>query len=294
MVRASIIIPTYNDADALELCLAALRTQTLSPAEREILVVDNGSDTPPPTRDTVEGLTILTEPGPGSYRARNTGLHRAKGEVLAFTDADCIPDPSWIETALEVLDRDTEIDLIAGHVEVFARDPTDPTPVELYEVRNAFPQEVYAMEMGFSVTANLVVRRTVVDQIGPFNSDLRSGGDVDFGNRAVAAGHRISYEPSVVVRHPARRTLRSYRDKLRRTIAGAADRATAAGQPYPFTASESAHDLLPPVRSVMRAIGDATANGNSERFKLAYAVLAIHYIRAYYKFVTRFRIESPR
>src|SRR5687767_14260928 len=94
----SVIIPVYNDTERLLRCLEALEAQTYPRNRFEVIVVDNGSDVP--VADTLNrhaGCAILvTEPRPGGFVARNAGIERASGEILAFTDADCLPAASWL------------------------------------------------------------------------------------------------------------------------------------------------------------------------------------------------------
>src|SRR4051794_296822 len=87
----SIIIPVYNDGERLRTCLTALSKQTY-PAERfEVLVIDNGSKVSPgPIVADFPFAKLSIETRPGSYCARNNGLALAKGEMFAFTDADCV------------------------------------------------------------------------------------------------------------------------------------------------------------------------------------------------------------
>ncbi len=90
----SVIIPVYNDAGRLRICLAALHKQTYDSDRYEIIVIDNGSD-PSPVMDNLkvefDNVVYDQELTPGSYAARNKGITIAKGDVIAFTDADCIP-----------------------------------------------------------------------------------------------------------------------------------------------------------------------------------------------------------
>ena len=89
--RVSIVIPVFNQAQDLGRCLAALERQTY-PADRfEAIVVDNGSDEPiGPVTERFSFVRAICEPAPGSYAARNRGIEASRGEVLAFTDADCL------------------------------------------------------------------------------------------------------------------------------------------------------------------------------------------------------------
>ena len=95
----SVVIPTYNRAPELETCLTALAAQTLSPDQFEVLVIDDGSsDSTSSLLETLSSgnpmdLRYFVQPNEGPAAARNAGIEQAKGEWIAFTDDDCIPDP---------------------------------------------------------------------------------------------------------------------------------------------------------------------------------------------------------
>jgi len=96
-VQVSVIVPMYNAERTLAACLDGLAAQDHPRGEHEILLVDNGStDASASIARRHPGVTLLSEPRPGAYAARNHGLRRAQGDVIAFTDPDCVPHPSWI------------------------------------------------------------------------------------------------------------------------------------------------------------------------------------------------------
>lgn len=96
----SVIIPVYNGEKIITKCLDSLSRQTKKPDE--IIVVDDGSEDR--TRDVVKKFKkiILLEQGhKGPASARNLGAKRAKGEILLFTDADCVPETRWVSEMTE-------------------------------------------------------------------------------------------------------------------------------------------------------------------------------------------------
>ncbi|MEM6423936.1 MAG: glycosyltransferase family A protein, partial [Cyanobacteria bacterium P01_H01_bin.119] len=138
----SVIIPVYNDAEHLALCLAALAQQTYKRSRTEIIVIDNGSDDPALTQTVVQpydNVALAIEPTPGSYAARNRGLALAQGEVIAFTDADCIPDRNWLAEGVRLLAETPNCGLVGGNIKLFFQNPARPTMVELYESVRALP-----------------------------------------------------------------------------------------------------------------------------------------------------------
>ncbi len=125
-VFASVIIPVLNDVDRLRLCLAALDSQTYPKERFEVIVVDNGSAVDPrdalPVNAPPTQVFVLREEQPGSYAARNRGIAMAHGEVLAFTDADCVPRPDWIEHGIATLQRLSAAAIVAGHIDLTVKD----------------------------------------------------------------------------------------------------------------------------------------------------------------------------
>ena len=222
----SVIVPVFNDAEHLRYCLKALEHQTY-PASYEVIVVDNGSDPEQGIADVVAEFNqarVITERQPGSYAARNRGIAAAKGTVLAFTDADCIPAPDWVESGVQALLHAADCGFVAGKVEVFFRDPEHPTAVELYEsLWYPLPQQEFVEKHHFGATANVITFASVIQQVGGFDSSLKSNGDREWGQRIYAAGYRPIFAEQVCVKHPARYSLEQLHRRARRIIGGRYD-----------------------------------------------------------------------
>ena len=215
MVAVSVIVPVRNGAATLPACLDGLSAQLIPP--RQTVVVDNGSDDGSAElahRHPV-GVHLVYEPRPGSYAARNAGLVAADGEVLAFTDADCVPSPEWLQAGLAALET---VDIAAGHVSPLVS--RSPSIWEKFDAGHHVDQRKYVAESGFGATANLLVRREVFAEVGPFDAALRSGGDREFCRRAVRSGFRLGYVADAVVRHQSRRSMRETWQLHRRLGAG--------------------------------------------------------------------------
>nr|MBA2449198.1 glycosyltransferase family 2 protein [Chloroflexota bacterium] len=139
----SVVIPVFNDPDRLRTCLQALEHQTYPKDRYEVIVVDNGSaQTVGPLVDEFRQARSTYEKVPGTAAARNRGIALASGEVLAFTDADCIPAHDWLAKGVPRLLGTPDCGLLAGHIEVFFRDPEHPTAAEAYDALTAFPQTI--------------------------------------------------------------------------------------------------------------------------------------------------------
>lgn len=215
--RASVIVPTYYDWARLKLCVIALQNQTFPQDDFEVIIVNNApEDTPPVDFSLPNNFCIITEGKPGSYAARNAALKLAKGEIIAFTDSDCIPDPYWLEVAVNRFDKGVE--RIAGRIELFFKSDK-LTLVEVYEKVFAFDQEGYA-QTGGAATANMITLAKHFKTVGLFNDALMSGGDNEWGLRAKAKGISIEYAPDVIVNHPARADMKAMLKKRKRVIGG--------------------------------------------------------------------------
>jgi glycosyltransferase involved in cell wall biosynthesis len=283
--EVSVIIPVLDDPDRLRLCLQALARQTLPRNRFETIVIDNGpSDPVRLAADAWPGTLYAVERCRSSYAARNRGIAMSRGSVLAFTDADCLPAPDWLEKGLAALRADPPPALVAGRIDVFSADPKRPTAVECFERVAAFPQRTFVERWHFGATANVFTTRAVMDQIGPFNPELQSGGDMDWGRRVHAAGLPVVYNDTPAIAHPARRTLAELRSKEERVARGA--RALAKERK---TLRRLLLDLFydwPRPGEILRMIADSRLNGPGERLKVLVLALYVKALR------TRIRLCS--
>jgi len=213
----SVIIPTYQDWEQLKKCIDALSKQTYSRNNFEVIIVNNDPKDSPPELNLPKNFQIISEGKPGSYAARNKGVRIAKGDILAFTDSDCIVDRNWLENAIHCFHNHKNIDRIAGKVEVF--DNFTESPAAIYDMLLSFDQKFLAKN-GTSVTANMFAKREVFENVGLFDTNLMSGGDTTWGYKANEKGFRIIFKGNVVVKHPARNSIYEVVKKAKRVYGG--------------------------------------------------------------------------
>lgn len=224
MFSVSVIIPVFNDVAGIRTALKSLVQQSLPKDRYEIIVVDNNS-----TDGTFEAVevfakrsdhtvTLTRERKQGAYASRNRGIRAAKGEILAFTDADCVPLPDWVERGMDSL-ADTGAAFAAGRIDMTYGEKR-PNVWEYFDAARKLNQQVYVEKAGFGATANLFVRRRLFETYGLFRSDLQSGGDYEFGRRLTTSGERLVYSDKAVVSHPARATFAAIFKKSRRIALG--------------------------------------------------------------------------
>lgn len=214
----SVIIPHLNQPDALEACLSCLQSQTLERATFEVIVVDNGSTSPPSAViERYPGTLFLQEAKPGPGPARNRGVEAANSDVLAFIDSDCRAHSDWISSALRALQGAPQRTILGGDVQIWHDPSRGITAVEAYESVFAYRFKLYIEQHGFCGTGNLVVRKPDFYDIGPFRG-IEVAEDVDWGRRARMAGYTFAYAPEMIVYHPARQSLRELFGKWDRHI----------------------------------------------------------------------------
>ncbi len=216
----SVIIPVYKNTEGLHILLKALEIQTYPRNCYEVIVVNNdSSEDLAVVKEEFHCVRIITEDKEGSYYARNRGILASRGEILAFTDSDCIPEPDWLENGVRALREIGNTGMIAGHIEVTMLDPLLPTASEIYDRLCSFRQKEFLEKDKYGVTANLLTSTVTMKAVGPFDPRLKSGGDCEWSVRVFRHGFPQLYCPRTIIRHPAQRSLKSLIKKsLRITI----------------------------------------------------------------------------
>ncbi len=284
----SAIIPVYNDAERLKICLAALENQTYPKDLYEVIVVDNASDEAQDIKGVVAQFScaIATyESLPGSYAARNQGISLAKGDIIAFTDSDCIPAPNWIENGVKNLLQVPNCGLVAGKIEIFCKNPEKPTPVELYESITAFPQQKLLDTKKGGATGNLFTFKNVIERVGFFNANLKSNGDLEWGYRVYSAGYQQVYADDTCVAHPARSSFKELYKRTVRLVGGSYDWQNQ--KQLSFYEKNLSFikvlfdNIIPPLNFVFNAFKDNRLENINAKIKVCWVMFCVRYISAW-------------
>ncbi len=210
----SIIVPARNSERTLPACLEGLLAQTYPRDHYEVIVVDNGSnDRTRGIAEAYDGVIVLLEDERGSYAARNRALQVARGTIIAFTDADCVPDPGWLARLAEAM-QDPGIQVAIGRNDPANESRGLATLCEYGHRKDLFIFGSAVPDLYYGRTNNLAARRSAFEETGDFER-LPRGSDTIFVRRVVdryGCG-AVCYQSSARVRHLE---LRSSRDHLRK------------------------------------------------------------------------------
>lgn len=241
----SVVIPAYAAMLHLPKCLRAFDDQTYPKASFEIIVVDNGENPGlPELANHFENLKCVSESGQSSYISRNTGIRNAKGAVVVFTDADCVPGPAFLWEGVKLLESTPNCGLVGGRIRLKFKQENLPTFIERYEHATTFLQDVY-ISHNHATTSNIFTYKSVLDDVGGFNQYLKSLGDMEWSRRVSNAGYSLVYSDRAWVAHPTRGTFSALAKRSRRMAGGRYDLAKIKRWPYLFFVKDMVRTVLP-------------------------------------------------
>jgi len=196
MMRVSVVIPTRHRLESLAACLQRLApgAQTLDAAQYEVVVADDGDtgDTRARIERSFPWAKWTAGPRRGPASNRNAGVRASRGEWIAFTDDDTLPDRDWLEQLLAASDG---VQAVEGRTvcRIGVRSPREHAPIN--------------ESGGCWWTSNLAIRRDAFDATGGFDErfTVPHMEDADLRERAFAANVSWRFAPKAIVDHPPRR-----------------------------------------------------------------------------------------
>jgi glycosyltransferase involved in cell wall biosynthesis len=196
---ASVIVPAYNAERTIDECIGSLLELRYPAGKLELRVVDNGSGdgTLEALRRYGDRIVPLHEREPGPAAARNAGLRGAGGEVVAFTDADCVVDPDWLARLVVPLE-DPRVGIAGGTI--LARPPAND--VERFgEAIHDHRKAIELYRPAYAITMSWASRREVLRELGGFDERFRRAEDVDLSYRVVQAGYALAFVEEAIAYH---------------------------------------------------------------------------------------------
>ena len=211
----TVVVPVRNRELTIQPLLDSLQKLDYDTNKVEVIVVDGNSTDK--TQEIVKKypVKLVVEKRKGLNLARNTGIKCAKGEIVAFTDSDCIVPPNWITKIVENF-KDPQISCVGGSAKALDNDfisqYADNSIVRLMPFFTK-REELKKVKPFFRHPAgcNMAFRRKVAEEVGYFDEHIQYGFDeVEFADRICRAGYKMVLDPDVLVWHKHRSTFREF------------------------------------------------------------------------------------
>lgn len=204
----SVVIPAYNSEKTISQAIKAVLGQDFDGTIELIVVDDGSSDKTAEIVQSFPNVQSINQENQGPASARNLGAQKANGEIVFFTDSDCVPHVSWISTMLAHF-SDPSIAAVRGSYGIANPESLLARCVheEILYRHRFLPR--YPKVFG---SYNVGIRKRVIDEIGGFNTGYRhaSGEDNDLSYRILSAGYKILFEPKALVDHYHPTSLKKY------------------------------------------------------------------------------------
>ncbi|MEW6078989.1 MAG: glycosyltransferase [Thermodesulfobacteriota bacterium] len=243
-MKASVIIPAYNNLEDLRLLLPSVERQELGHHELEVILRDDGSrdDTCAWVKAHYPRMLLLSGENVGFSKCNNIAVQHATGSVLVFINADTVLDPKFISAGLNRFEQETRLgginsNMIMPWVMDLQRFIDGERPaagcgyfLNRYGFADYRDTESSSRDTGFISGGGCFVRREALEGEDPFFEDLWGGTayceDLDLSLRILSKGWRLSFEPAAILYHNQRPIRGSGLSQLKKFARVSANRIT--------------------------------------------------------------------
>jgi cellulose synthase/poly-beta-1,6-N-acetylglucosamine synthase-like glycosyltransferase len=203
--KFSIVVTVKDEEENIKNLLDSLNKLDYA-GERETIIVDGGS-----TDNTINIISKYSDVKLiccecNISKGRNIGLKNSNGDIVAFTDGDCIVDKDWIKNIANYFSQDLEIGVVGGPYIPRDQQKLVAKYIALY-VGTFFPQRTGLTTYTRIGTGNAAYRKELIEKLGGFNEQLRIGEDIDLNLRISQAGFKLFFADDVRVYHKYRTNL---------------------------------------------------------------------------------------
>jgi succinoglycan biosynthesis protein ExoA len=205
----SVVIPVYNDERYICAAIKALMAQTYPSELTEIIIVDDGStDRTASIVKAFDTVKYLHQTNQGPSTARNLGALKAWGQLVAFTDSDCEPDPDWLEKLVEIFEADKtgRVATVGGSQRGHPDDNEYARKVDTFLcvigiIADYVKPDKNISRVSHNASCNSCYNRELYMAVGGFRPSMFPGEDVDLDKRLKDAGYTVLFTPHAAVKH---------------------------------------------------------------------------------------------
>ncbi len=196
----SVVIPAYNAQETLEQCLSALTKQTHPADSYEVIVVDDGSTDLTGKIAQDYAVRYIRQVNQGPAAARNNGVRQARGDIILFTDADCVPDNNWISEMLKPFDE-AQVAAVKGAYRTRQHSLSARFAQLEFEERFELLKKADSIDMVDTYSAGF--RRDIFLELGGFDTSfpVANNEDTELSYRMSAQGYKMVFSPQAIVCH---------------------------------------------------------------------------------------------
>lgn len=196
----SVIVPAYNAQPYISRCIEALLSQSFNPNNYEVIVVDDGSSDQ--TADIIKNYPVkyVYQKNQGPATARNRGVKEAKGDIILFTDADCVPTGNWIEEMVRPF-KSPHIAAVKGAYLTNQKEVVARLAQVEFEERFEMLKKADSIDMVDTYSAGF--RKAIFSQMGGFDTTfpVANNEDTDLSYKMSRHGFKMAFNPVAVVYH---------------------------------------------------------------------------------------------
>jgi glycosyltransferase involved in cell wall biosynthesis len=215
-MRISVVIPIFNAENTLERCLNSIIEQSHKPYE--IILVDNNSmDKSYSIAEKFKHsnqktkIILSKEQKKGPSAARNKGINLARGDIVAFTDSDCIAHTDWLKNIIKEYNKEN-IAAVAGNIKGFKPEGNVQKFLSLFTLRG-YPERgefrKFNIISGGFPTANFSAKLNVLRELKGFDENMKIyTEDFDLCARLYGSGYLIIYTPDALIYHIHRNSIK--------------------------------------------------------------------------------------
>ena len=210
----SVVVPSHNEEKYIGKCLQSLKNQSLEKSKFEIIVVDNASTDKTAKIAKRFNVKVVKEKRLGVGYARQKGLENAKGEIVAFTDADTVLPKHWLKRILQDFSKNSKAVAVFGQ-NFFVDDEGRRRPHWLfYKFMNSYTKLILRLGKPMIGGANCAAKREALLSVGSFDERYQISEDLMIGQKLIKKGE-IIYNPSNIVYTSFRAIERSFLSHIR-------------------------------------------------------------------------------